>query len=99
MLDKNTIAIKGIVKTAELFGEDYVREHYPKLEVESISEPIDGEYQYFVAFAGDKEKNLWTVFSLVGVNETTGDKRMLDYRLPNGERMKNPIVPVRLAAS
>ncbi len=97
MLSKQNIAVKGILKTTEVFGKEYVRNNYKKMKCEAISSPYDGNSaRYFIAFEGDGETNLWTVFACVEVLES-GEARMLDYKLPDGTRMHNPIEPIRLA--
>ena len=49
------------------------------------------------AFEGDSKLNLWTVFARVSVNRETEKVPLLDYKLPNGKRMENPIKPTSFA--
>ena len=50
-----------------------------------------------MGFEGDNETGLWTVFARVSVNRETEKVTFLDYKLPNGNRMENPIKPTSFA--
>ena len=92
---KNAAAI-AIIKIADLFGNDFVRTNFKDA---CISYPPDdykeAEFDFFCGFTGDERKNAWTVFAYVRVDRGTREAVLLDYKLPNGERMENPIKPIR----
>ena len=46
---------------------------------------------------GDENDYKWKVFARVSVNRNTGKITFLDYKLPNGKRMENPIKPTSFA--
>ena len=96
MTDREVAAVKAIVKIAELFSTEYVRDHY-KQACESISERIGDEIRYFIGFEGNDEINKWTVFAHVSVDMNSFKVSFLDYKLPSGFRMTKPIIPVRYA--
>ena len=97
MLTKEQATADAWLQISELVGREYFKEHF---EGSTHSYPADSnevEYEYFIGFEGDDESDLWTVFARVSVNRETEKVTILDYKLPNGERMKNPIKPVRWA--
>ena len=61
----------------------------------------DVEYEYFIGFDdiddADENDYKWKVFARVSVNRETGEVTVLDYKLPNGKRMENPIKPTSFA--
>lgn len=91
----NAMAI-ATIKIAEIIGKDYFRENYENSIKTELVNPKN-DYPYFIGFEGDNEKNLWTVFAYVNVDRATESVTILDYRLPDGTRMENPIKPVRCA--
>ena len=50
-----------------------------------------------MGFEGDDETGKWTVFARVSVNRETEEVTFLDYKLPDGKRMENPIKPTSFA--
>ena len=68
-----------------------------KIEAYPAESEDDTLYEYFLGFEGDEECNLWTVFARVIVNRETKEVKLLDYKTPNGTRMKNPIKPTSFA--
>lgn len=95
MLSRADMMMEGVFATARLFGEDYVRNNYHSKECEVFAEAKNGVSRYFVAFTSNKNK--WDVFCSVSIDQETGKTKYLDYRLPSGLRMKNPIEKVRSA--
>ena len=94
MYNQNDVQILGILKIADLFGDEYVRNHRFS-GCNAISYDFsDNEAHYFVGFEGNQEKNIWTEFAYVAVNKNNGNVRFLDYKLPSGRRMENPPHPV-----
>lgn len=94
MINKDEAKIIAILAIAKLFGKEYVRNHINKA-CETYPNDNDIEYIYFLGFEDDGE--LWSVFAKVLVNRETKDVRFLDYKTPNGERMKNPPSPISFA--
>ncbi len=88
--DAKAVTIRKIV---ELFGKEYVRENLKNALV-AYPESDEMIYEFFCGFESNFETNKWTVFARISVNRKTHDIQFLDYKLPNGERMKNPIKPV-----
>lgn len=96
MLTKKNMIGKATEMMIELFGIEYMREHMFNNCCHAQSE--DGDYfELFCGFVGDKETNKWTEFAYVHVHKETGEAEALDYKLPDGTRMKNPIKLVRCA--
>lgn len=91
----NAIAI-SILKISELFGKEYMKKNFNKA-CHSYPDNDNMMFDYFCGFVGDHETNLWLEFAYVRVNLETKEAIFLDYKLPNGERMINPIQPIRLA--
>lgn len=87
--------MEGVFATARLFGREYVRNNYDKKECECFAEPKDGIARYFIAFTSVEDR--WDVFCSVSIDQESGKTKYLDYRLPSGYRMKNPIEKVRSA--
>lgn len=96
MLSENAVKVKAILYAASIFTDDYIRKHKDDA-CGCLYYPETGEAEYFLGFAGDLPSNKWTEFIVVGVDVNTGKTRSLDYKLPSGFRMKNPISPVRYA--
>jgi len=94
MINKDEAKIMAILAIAKLFGEEYVRGHINKT-CETYPDNDDIEYIYFLGFEDDG--NLWTVFAKVLVNRETEEVIFLDYKTPDGERMKNPSSPISFA--
>lgn len=94
MLSENAVQVKGIIFISKIFGEQYVRSHRFSYCSSICFDYSNEEAAYFTGFEGEKKENKWTVYASVAVNKTTGAVRFLDYRLPSGERMKDPINPV-----
>lgn len=93
MISKDNAMAIAILKIAELFGKEYVRNNFFNACV-SYPKTDNVMYEYFCGFAGNENTNKWTVFARVLVNRETKEAVFLDYRLPTGERMKEPIKPV-----
>lgn len=93
MTSKDNAMAIAILKIAELFGKEYVKNNFHNACV-SYPKTDDIMYEYFCGFEGNKKTNKWTVFARVLVNRENEEIVFLDYRLPNGERMKDPIKPV-----
>ena len=98
MINKETAAAIAYLAIADLVGRNYFRCHfddvchgYPTNDNEDI------EYEYFMGFEGDDETGKWTVFARVSVNRETEEVTFLDYKLPDGKRMENPIKPTSFA--
>lgn len=91
----NAMAI-AILKIAELFGKEYIRSNFDKA-CHSYPDDDAEQYDYFCGFKGDNSRNLWTEFAYVRVDRHTEEATFLDYRLPDGTRMKKPVKPIRLA--
>lgn len=98
MINKETAAAIAYLAIADLVGRDYFRNHfddvchsYPSTDYDDV------DYEYFMGFEGDDATNLWTVFARVSVNRETEEVTILDYKLPNGKRMENPIKPTSFA--
>lgn len=93
MLSIGDAKAKAILKMAELFGKEYIRQNFRKA-CTAYPETEEILYEYFCGFESDSYTNKWIVFSRILVNRETGNTIVLDYKLPNGTRMKNPIKPV-----
>ena len=98
MINKETAAAIAYLAIADLVGRNYFRSHfddvchgYPTNDNEDI------EYEYFMGFEGNDETGKWTVFARVSVNRETEEVTFLDYKLPDGKRMENPIKPTSFA--
>ena len=50
---------------------------------------------FFCGFQGDDKINKWIIFARISVNRMTEQVIFLDYKLPNGKRMEQPLKPVR----
>ncbi len=97
MINKENAAAIAYLAIADLVGKDYFRSHF-KGSCHAYPCPDDDiDYEYFLAFEGDLKSNLWTVFARVSVNRETEKVTILDYKLPNGKRMENPIKPTSFA--
>ena len=96
MLSVGDAKAKAILKIAELFGKEYIRQNFKKA-CTAYPESDEISYEYFCGFEGDENSGKWTVFARVLVNRENGEIIFLDYKLPNGKRMENPIKPVRYA--
>lgn len=90
------IAAYGAI--AELFGLEYFRQNiqeacqaYPPEESDEV------DYEYFLGFEDDSTSGLWTVFARVTVNRETKTVTFLDYKTPDGTRMKHPVKPTSFA--
>ena len=104
MINKETAAAIAYLAIADLVGRDYFRSHFDDVchgiyEYDDRTGEVsdDVEYEYFMGFEGDNETGLWTVFARVSVNRETEKVTFLDYKLPNGNRMENPIKPTSFA--
>lgn len=93
MLSIGDSKAKAIIKTSEIFGKKYVKENFNSACL-AYPENEDILYEIFCGFERNEATNKWTVFSRVCVNRKTHEVKFLDYKLPSGERMKNPIKPV-----
>ena len=90
MLRTDWLRIIGTVKIAELFGADYVKANIKNaIEGQAINHSGNGEY--FLGFKGDKATNKWLEYAYIEVDPKTQRTTFLDYRLPSGERMSNPV--------
>ena len=98
MINKETAAAIAYLAIADLVGRDYFRSHFKDVCHSFPSDEYDDvEYEYFMGFEGDSDTNLWTVFARVSINRETKKVTFLDYKLPNGSRMENPIKPTSFA--
>lgn len=95
MLSNNACRIKSILKIAELFGNEYVKENYHNSCTAYTNDDNDEEYEFFCGFQSDNKTNKWLIFARVSVNRITEQVIFLDYKLPNGKRMEQPLKPVR----
>ncbi|MCC8069228.1 MAG: hypothetical protein LIO71_05705 [Ruminococcus sp.] len=96
MLSDNACRIKSVLKIAELFGNEYVRKNFPN-SCTAYTNDFEENYEFFCGFQGDSKTNKWLVFARISVNRITEKVIFLDYKLPNGERMEQPLKPVRCA--
>lgn len=91
MLNKFEVKIVACNAIANLFGIDYFKGHISNsCEAYSDDEEIDS--MYFLGFENDEK--YWTVFAKVSVNRETREVSFLDYKTPDGERMKDPVSPI-----
>ena len=98
MLTKYEARIYAWNAIAELVGLDYFRSHMQEAcQSYPTDDQDDVDHEYFIAFEGDEETGLWTVFARVSVNRETRAVTMLDYKTPDGHRMENPVKPIRSA--
>lgn len=98
MINKDEAKAIAWLAIADLVGKDYFRSHFEgSCQAYPCPDDDDVEYEYFLAFEGDSKSNLWTVFARVSVNRETEEVTFLDYKLPNGKRMDNPIKPTSFA--
>ncbi len=96
MLEKQDLIYNASVKMMELFGKKYLQEHMFNNSCHTQAEDRD-YFELFCGFAGIRETNKWTEFAYVRVHKETGEAEFLDYGLPDGTRMENPIKRVRCA--
>ena len=98
MINKEEAKVDAWVAIADLVGRDYFRTHFDGSCHSYPDDKYDDlEYEYFIGFEGDQASGLWTVFARVSVNRETEVVTILDYKLPNGKRMENPIKPTSFA--
>lgn len=96
MLNKDEAKVDAWGAIADLFGVDYFRAHFEDACQSYPDDQYDDvEYEYFMGFEG--EEGLWKVFAKVLVNRETKEVTFLDYKTPDGKRMKNPIKPISFA--
>lgn len=96
MISKNGAQISGFYLIGSIFPEDYLKAKC-KEACCMVSEESDGKYEYFLGFESDQSNHLWNVFASVSIDANTGKSEFLDYRLPSGLRMRNPVQRVRLS--
>lgn len=95
MLNRFEAKINACGAIADLFGIEYFKSHIENAcEALPSDENDDVNFEYFLGFEGNEETGLWTSFAKVLVNRETKECTFLDYRKPNGDRMKNPIKPI-----
>ncbi|SEL02746.1 hypothetical protein [Ruminococcus albus] len=98
MINKDTAAAIAYLSIADLVGRDYFRSHFNDVcHCYPSNDCDDLEYEYFMGFEGNAKTGVWTVFARVSVNRETEKVTLLDYKLPNGNRMENPIKPTSFA--
>jgi hypothetical protein len=98
MISIDEAKIIATVEIAKIMGFEYTKQHIGSAtESFPIDEPDKKDFEYFLAFEGDEETGNWTVFGRVSVDRETQKVTFLDYKLPDGTRMENPISPVRWA--
>ena len=98
MINKIEAKILACGAIADLFGLEYFKSHIEdSCEAYPTEDYNDVEYEYFLGFEGDDETGIWTVFARVQVNRETKVCTFLDYKTPDGKRMKNPIKPTSFA--
>lgn len=93
MLTIGDAKAEAILTIVKLFGKEYVKNKFNDACI-AFPESDDINYEYFCGFEGDVLTNKWNVFARVLVNRETGDTIFLDFKLPDGTRMKNPLKPV-----
>jgi hypothetical protein len=99
MITKAEAQAETWIAIADIVDAEYFRIYFDGSCHSYPDESYDDiDYEYFIGLEGDKEANLLTVFARVCVNRKTEEVTLLDYRTPDGTRMKIPIKPVRLAA-
>ena len=96
MISKNGAQICGFNLIGSIFPADYLKENCKNAGC-MISDVYDGKYEYFLGFESDTKSHIWTVYASVSINADNGNAIFLDYRLPSGLRMKNPVKRVRLS--
>ena len=98
MINKETAAAIAYLAIADLVGRNYFRSHFDDVcHAYPTDDNEDIEYEYFMGFEGNDETGKWTVFARVSVNRETEEVTFLDYKLPDGKRMENPIKPTSFA--
>lgn len=88
MMSRADAKAAGIIFIADLFGRDYVKRTFQK-SCQAYPDDDETDFEYFVGF--ESENDRWSVYALVSVNRVTKEVSFLNYRLPNGETMPNPI--------
>ena len=92
MLNETSALIKGIIKIADTFGFDYVKEHKDSPICRSVEKGILTMSYLFQN--SEQRPDLepdhlgWTVYATVKVDMNTGKAEMVDYILPDGTKMK-----------
>ena len=94
---KNAAAI-AIIKIAELFGKEYTRINFKDACISCPPDNYEGnDFDFFCGFKGNPSENKWTEYAYVRVDRDTREAVFLDYKLPKGEKMINPIKPIRFS--
>lgn len=99
MINLDEAKVAAWVAIADILGRTYFRAHFEG-SCHSYPDPNNEKndlinYDYFIGFESDSNTGLWTVFARVSVNRETKKVTVLDYKLPDGTRMKNPVKPIR----
>lgn len=102
MLNKTKAKILACGTIADLFGLDYFRSHIEEACESYLTDDCDDiDYEYFLGFDeyddADENDYKWKIFARVSVNRQTRKVTFLDYKTPDGKRMKNPIKPINFA--
>ena len=98
MINKEEAKVDAWVAIADLMGREYFRNHFDgSCQSYPPEDNDDVEWEYFLGFEGHEETGLWTVFARVSVNRETEQVTFLDYKMPDGKRMENPIKPTSFA--
>lgn len=97
MFTEGQLMRNAVKKMAELFGKPYLQKNMFNGEGAEARSWNGDYFEYFVSFKGDRATNKWLEFAYVRVHKETGEAEFLDYRLPDGTRMENPIKRVRCA--
>lgn len=96
MFPESDIRALGVLKTADLFTDEYVSKMFPD-SCQSYCDWDENKVHYFIGFKMDDTDDLWKEFSYMEIDKKTGNVDFLDYKLPSGFRMESPKLPIRLA--
>ena len=79
-------------KLIDLYGKEYMREHFFNDSVHSRGNLPGDIFQFFCAFEGSKKRpdltpndKGWTVYATIHVNRNTGKTEVIDCVLPDGK--------------
>ena len=90
MMNEACAIIKAIKRISEVFGFDYVKKHKNAPICKSVKNNVltlSYLFQDNVERPDLKPNYLgWTVYATVTVDMETGDVKIIDYVLPNGEK-------------
>lgn len=98
LISKSDAWAEAVLAVAGIFGKDFVKEKLLK-SPSSVTE-IKGtdnsnpRIEFFFAFESDGKRasnSKWTCYAWVSVDLVTEKASFLNYCLPDGQKMKNPI--------